>query len=73
MQVAARQALQRIFRASSGNVEAVSPAGVSRELKRIATEHFRMQFVWPLGEDKLVEVWDLDRLRHELDALGLGW
>lgn len=60
VQVMARESLKRIFRQPGDRAGIADPQGVTRELKRIALENFRMQREWPLGDDKRVEFWSWD-------------
>ena len=58
MRANAQEALARILKTSAADLRKVAPASVSQELARRALAHFRGEYRWQPGPDKLVELWN---------------
>ena len=56
----ARRALARILRGDEIKTSEVSGYGAVKELHQIARRHFRGEFIWPLNENKMVDLWAWD-------------
>lgn len=57
-QLAARAALERIFKATPQTVENTRPQNAAAELRRVALQLFRSQYEWKKNEDGDVEWWN---------------
>jgi len=57
IRMAARTALSRLLNTKVSDLQKAAPASISRELARLAEQHFRGEYNWDAGAEKKVELW----------------
>ncbi len=72
VRISARHALARILFGSVDKVELVSAYGATRELERIARQHFIGGYQWPLQDDGSVAYWLWDTQTEVLTRTNLS-